>query len=105
MSRPRQARRGQIRTIYAAAGRGLTADLHPVHEPFADVEIGRGRSSCQRKSKSMTCELLRFLLLLVLAVTSAIVPVAWAGKHFETKRVRTCGHDGFASCDHDKPIH
>jgi hypothetical protein len=53
----------------------------------------------------MTCELLRFLLLLVLAVTSAIVPVAWADKHFETNRLDTCGRDAVASCDHGKPIH
>ena len=53
----------------------------------------------------MTCALLRFLLLLVLALTSAIVSVAWAGECFETDRVEICGHDAVASCNDGKPIH
>ena len=53
----------------------------------------------------MTSPLLRFLLLLVLALTSAIVSVAWAGQYFETDRVEICGHDAVASCNDGKPIH
>ena len=53
----------------------------------------------------MTSALLRFLLLLVLALTSAIISVAWAGENFETDRLEICGHDAVASCNHGKPIH
>ena len=53
----------------------------------------------------MTCALLRFLLLLALALTSAIVSVAWAGECFETHRVERCAHDAVASCNEGRPIH